>query len=488
MQASIPFFCLADAENSFKQPGDPVNCDGAAEKSDRMNGLELKVVSRQLCRRIVKIVGAAGLLIGFGQPAFAAPTQLNKITAPDGVSNDFFGYSVLLSEGDLFVGAQRRIDKNGAVYVYPAGRSYASPWSIIEPPSGNGNYFGTRILRQGDTLLISAQRSSAGAKNGGAVYVYEKDPESGVWNLRQTLVAQDAASDDWFGNAMAIHENELLIGAPRRDLGETLDAGSVYVFRRDAAGQWAQKQVLAPQDPTAQGFFGASVALQAGKALVGMPGHDTASATNVGLAYAFTAGGAGTWSLGQTLDAPEQLPRAGFGSAVAMASEQAVIAAPSGEDGGSVYALSQQGGSWSVAQRMVPEGGFQGLQFGFSVALSPNGQHLAVGAPGAVSAGFDAGEIHRYDAQAPGSFAVAGAPLVSEDLASRDFFGAAVCVTNDRTVVAGVRLDDDMGTSSGSAYIFGESEPAPAPVAPLGALLVGFGALLALRRTGSYHA
>lgn len=448
-----------------------------------MNGLEFKVAFRQLCRAIWKPAGTAALVFGLGlsHPALAA-SQLNKITAPDGESRDFFGYSVLLSEGDLFVSAQRRLDKNGAVYIYPAGSSYASPASIIEPPSGSENYFGTRMLRQGDTLLISAQRSSAGFASGGAVYVYQKDTASGAWNLDQTLVAQDAAQDDWFGNSMAIHNDELLIGAPRRDIDGVSNAGGVYVFRRDTEGKWAQQQVLAPQTPTSQGLFGASVALKAGRALVGMPGHDTESLSNVGVAFAYTSNEAGSWALTQTLEAPEPLSQAGLGSSLAMASDQAVIAAPNGQDGGSVYTLTEQDGSWSLAQRIQTAAGFQGLQFGFSVSLSPNGQHLAVGAPGAVTAGFDAGEIYRYEAQAPGSFAIVGEPLVTEDLASRDFLGSAVYVTDDRTLVAGVRLDDDLGSSSGSAYIFGQADPASAPVAPLGALIVGIGGLVALRR------
>lgn len=448
-----------------------------------MNGLEFKVAFRQLCRAIWKPAGTAALVLGLGlsQPVFAA-SQLNKITAPDGASRDFFGYCVLLSEGDLFVSAQRRLDKNGAVYVYPAGNDYASPGSIIEPPSGTENYFGTRMLRQGDTLFISAQRSSAGFASAGAVYVYRKDAASGAWNLSQTLVAQDAAQNDWFGNSMAIHNDELLIGAPRRDIDGIRDAGGVYVFRRDGEGEWAQQQVLAPQSPTSQGMFGTSVALQTGRALVGMPGYDTDSLSNVGVALAYTANEAGTWTLAQTLEVPEPLSQAGFGSSLAMASDQAVIAAPNGEDGGSVYTLTEQDGAWSLSQRIQPEGGFQGLQFGYSLSLSPSGQYLAVGAPGAVSVGFDAGAIYRYDAQTLGSFVMVGEPLVTEDLASRDFLGSAVYMTDDRTLLAGVRLDDDLGSSSGSAYIFGQADPPSAPVAPVGALLVGFGGLVALRR------
>lgn len=446
-----------------------------------MNGIEMKVALRRLGRSTIKSTGVAALLLGLVvvQPAIAA-TQTQKITAPDGESSDFFGYSVLMSQGDLFVGAQGRDSRNGAVYVYPAGGGYASAASIIEPPSGTRNYFGTRILRQGDSLFVSGQRSGEAATSAGAVYVYQKDA-SGAWNLSQTLTATAPGSNDWFGNALAIENDRLLIGAPRRDLDGVLDVGAVYAFTRDGSGQWSENAVIIPDTPTAQGEFGASVALKNGRALVGMPGYGQAFAKS-GIAYAYSVDSGGVWTLAQTLEPTTPSERAGFGSSVAMAGEQAVIAAPNENSGGSVYALTQSEGSWAISQRLESAEGFQGLQFGFSVGLSPSGQHLAVGAPGAITPGFNSGEIHLFKAQGAGTFVSDGPVLETEDLATRDYLGSALSVTDEQVVVAGVRLDDDKGSSSGSVYLFESEETPSAPVAPLGFLLLGAGGLLALRR------
>ncbi len=49
------------------------------------------------------------------------------------------------------------------------------------------------------------------------------------------------------------------------------------------------------------------------------------------------------------------------------------------------------------------------------------------------------------------------AELVPTDLATQDQFGNAVAITSDRALV-GCALDDDLGSSSGSAYIF-ERQP-----------------------------
>lgn len=427
--------------------------------------------------------GAAAFLLGLGlsQPAHAT-TQLQKITASDGASDDQFGYAVLLSQGDLFVSARGRSSNNGAVYVYPEGTSYDAPATILEPPAETTrNYFGTRILRQGDTLFVSAQRSSAAKLSAGAVFVYEKDA-SGAWNLTQTLTASVPGSNDWFGNALAVQNDRLLIGAPRRDVGGVRDVGSVYAFTRDAGGQWVESAVIEPDAQNAQGFFGASVAILDDRALVGMPGYDSPTLNNAGLAYAYSWSEAGAWTLAQTLEATTPSDRAAFGSSVSMAQGKAIVAAPSEANGGSVYVLQNQEESWVIAQRLESTEGFLGLQFGYSMSLSPNGEHLAVGAIGATEPSFDAGEIHLFDADSSGTFASSGPVLLTSDLAGRDGLGAAVHMTNDKVVVAGVRLDDDRGSSSGSVYIFGEPEAPPAPVAPLGLLVLGFGGMVALRK------
>lgn len=447
-----------------------------------------------------KIIVSATLLAGFAcaSPVLASP-QLQKIVASDGVARDLFGYSVLRAEGDLFIGAQHRSDKDGAVYVYSAGSDYQSPDAILVPPPGVGasNYFGTAIARKGNELFIGAQRSNAGTTGAGAVFVFQKSSTSGMWNHSQTLVAtgteengEAGASGDWFGNAIAIHGKVLLIGAPRHEVDGVSKAGAVYEFVQQENGAWVQSSMLALLAPVSNDQFGASVAIQDGKALVGMPGYDATVDVNgeaqevrdAGRVFAYNVGPVGGLTQTQIIDADPVLARAAFGTSVKIAQNKAVVGSPYEPSGGAVYAYTNQEGNWNATQRLLPDNGFFGLQFGFAVSLSPNGQQLAVGAPGAVDPGFDSGEVHRFRAEGSSSWVSLGAPLVSDDLASRDFLGTSVSAADDSTVAAGARLDDDKGSSSGSVYIFDATKPLYAPVAPLGALLLGFGGLVALRR------
>lgn len=445
-----------------------------------------------------KIMVSTTLLAAFAcaSPVLASP-QLNKIVAEDGSAGDLFGYSVLRSEGDLFIGAQHRSNKNGAVYIFSAGSDYQTPDAVIEPPSGSGNYFGTEIARRGNNLFIGAQRSSAGTTGAGAVYVYQKSSTSGEWNLAQTLVAtgtpengEAGVRNDWFGDSLAVHGNVLLIGAPRRSVDGVAGAGAVYEFVLQTNGSWAQSSMLAPLAPVANGKFGQSLAIYDGKALIGMPGFDgsisvdgeTQSVRDSGMVFAYNVGPQGGMTQTQLLEPDPKLDRAGFGNALAIVADKAVIAAPNEPTGGAIYAYKNQEGDWNSTQRLLPSNGFFGLQFGFSVSMSPNGTQLAVGAPGALEPGFDSGEVHRFQADGAQGWVSLGAPLVSDDLASRDFLGSAVYAADDATVFAAARLDDDKGSSSGSVYIFDATKPLYAPVAPIGALLLGLGGLVAIRR------
>lgn len=425
-----------------------------------------------------------------GSSAWAA-TQTRKLTVPDGASRDNFGYSVLLSQGDLFVGAQRRSGDNGALYAYFGDLSGETAPVEFLPPTGTRNFYGTSVVRQGDTLIIGAQRSAQAASQGGAAYVYTKD-EAGAWTLVQTLTASDAATGDHFSHSMAISGDTLWVGAPRKTVDGKRDAGAVYVFTRGEDGQWVQSASFTSAQPEVSDQFGITVAVWDGHALVGAPGVDLGDQVNVGVVRAFARDEEGNWTQGQDIQAPELSARAAFGTSVAMHAQGAVIGAPvdgvASPEGaaGAVYSINLQEGAWTHAQALTPQDNpTQGLQFGFRVSASPNGEHLVVGAPGALTPGFNAGIAYTFSKTEEGAWG-AGRSFQPEDVAGRDLVGSAVSIADDGSFALGVRGDDDKGSMSGSAYLFApKPEPAPAPVAPLGVLLIGAAGLWGLGRRRS---
>lgn len=474
--------------------------------------------------RLGLVRGLSGLFT-LGLSLVAAPDalaaqELGKITPEDGARSDRFGSSVLLSGEDLFVGAPRRANK-GAVYAYLGDISGNTAPVVFEPETGTGSYFGASLLRQGNELFIGVQRAekppvveekevvvdgvptvqeevlAPAVFEAGAIQVYSKD-EAGSWNLSQTLHAKEALVSDFFSESMAVSGDLLVVGASRRDAdAATRDSGAVFVFERAEDGTWTEDQVLTPPVLTATGRFGYQVATNGQQIVVSMIGHDilvpgpeeddplVVGTRDAGIVYVYERDQNGDWVKVQDILAPNPQEVAAFGSAVELRGGRLHVSAPSDNVGGllsgSVYTLEQGEEGWTHVQRIDPPVPEDGMLFGLDLSVSPAGRFMAVGAAGASNKLTSGGEILVYEVQAGrGWKSEPVEKLVTSDLARRDYVGSAVSILDDGTTVAGVRNDDDNGSSSGSVYRFGSF--AFAPVAPFGVLALGAAGLLVLGR------
>ena len=78
-------------------------------------------------------------------------------------------------------------------------------------------------------------------------------------------MGSDIEPNDWFGMSLAIEGDVVLIGSPRKD-GNT---GAVYVFRLEETGAWTEQAKLTGAGTAVNSRFGSSVALRAGRAIIG---------------------------------------------------------------------------------------------------------------------------------------------------------------------------------------------------------------------------
>jgi hypothetical protein len=185
-----------------------------------------------------------------------------------------------------------------------------------------------------------------------------------------------------------------MVGAPAAANG----AGQVLVYVRDSAG-WPStpSAVLSPPAGTT-GQFGASIALsQDGSvAAIGAPGGGPGT-TAVGTVYIFelASSGAGPTGTGPasypaapsaTIPAPGGMGgKFGFSVALTYDGNTLVAGAPVAGDG-EAFVFTRHGGTWatSPSATLLPAAGTDnGGEFGSSVALSSTGQDAVVGAPGA---------------------------------------------------------------------------------------------------------
>lgn len=144
-----------------------------------------------------------------------------------------------------------------------------------------------------------------------------------------------------------------------------------------------------------------------------------------------------------------------FGGAVAVRGARALVGAESHEGAteasGAAFVLElQPNGSWLEVAELFALDGALGDDFGSAVSL---GQDRAlVGAIADDDLGVTSGSAYVFERQAGGTWLQA-AKLAPLDLAAQDYFGGAVAVDGDRALV-GAWGDDDGGSLTGSAYVF----------------------------------
>ena len=186
------------------------------------------------------------------------------------ISSD--GASSLALDGDtLLLGRSQNSSAPGVVQIHRRDQGGANQWGLVKTltPSDSalGDSFGASVALDGDTALVGAPRSFAGAP--GSAYVFERDLGGAEqWGQRRRLVDPGAQVGDRAGSSVALEGGVALVGAPRRGTVSP-QPGSALAFERDLGGpdQWGFAAALAPRDP--QAYFGERVALRDGLALVG---------------------------------------------------------------------------------------------------------------------------------------------------------------------------------------------------------------------------
>ncbi len=88
----------------------------------------------------------------------------------------------------------------------------------------------------------------------GQAFIYEK--KNGNWELTLPfLTASDGEAGDFFGNVVAIGENDVFIASDFKDIGANTSQGKVYVFRM-VNGVWSEVQTLQNANGVAFEGFG----------------------------------------------------------------------------------------------------------------------------------------------------------------------------------------------------------------------------------------
>ena len=422
---------------------------------------------------------------------------------------DGFGRAVAISGETAVVGAWSDnilgFQSEGAVYVLERGipswhgdlgtaKSY-SEWGmagriIPSDPAPTGS-FGLSVDIEGDRIVVGAPREHHPMQpNGGAVYVFERDlGGAGNWGERAKLTASDPSSFAYFGEAVSLSGDTLLVGA-------TQDAnnGSAYLFERNLGGPdaWGQAAKLVGDAGSAH-QFGASVSLHLDTAVVGSWNDGDGSA------YVFERdlGGAGAW--GQAVKLVPSVTSSGmrFGRAVSIYGDVIGVGAPLHDknqftpDSGRVFSFFRDlggAGAWGEGAGMST--GEAGARFGESLAIS--GDVAFIGAPGADHPDqVDCGAAHRFDRalMVPNSWGLTSQHFPGDPAGDSDF-GIAVDI-DGMVMIAGGRDDQIEPTALGwttgpnSARVFEGFQPSGVSYCTAGLSASGCQATLSALGTAS---
>jgi hypothetical protein len=319
----------------------------------------------------------------------------------------------------------------------------------------SGDGFGVSVAIDGDTAVVGAYADGGERPLAGAAYVFTRN--GGSWDLQQKLTASDAQFFDYFGYAVAISGETILVGAMLHDGGGVSDSGAAYVFTR-SAGVWTEQQKLVAGDAGAGDRFGNSVAIDGDVAVVGAFSDDTAAGADAGSAYVFVRSG-DVWTQQQKLTAPDAAANDFFGWGLGLDGDTLIVGAyqkdlPSYPDAGAAYVYTHSGGVWSHQQTLTSPTPAAGDGFGSSVAL--RGDTAVVGAyADDTAAGIDAGSAFVFTRS--GSIWTAVQQISAADGAAGDGFGVSVGIDVDTIVVGSYQSDTAAGADAGAAYVFRES-------------------------------
>ena len=327
---------------------------------------------------------------------------------------------------------------------------------VVASDGEESDLFGWAAAIDGTMAVVGAVTDDAPLIRSGSAYVYTYDGP--MWYQQQKLLAADADEDDYFGCAVSLSGDTMLIGAYNEGnsgVGVPNGTGAAYVFRFDGAS-WVQQAKLLALDGSPYEYFGWSVAVSGDIAVVGVLQDDW----SYGSAYVFRRYDSGTpfdpmddYWLEEAKLIPGDQPLGAHGRSVAVSGETVLI----GADNDTVYVFRREGPTWVEHTQLQASDGEDGDWFGYSLASS--GNSAIIGSREDNHEGIPSGSAYVFRLDDNGTptdptddIWVQQAKLLAVDRCPWDRFGYSVSISDDTAVVGAIshRLVDDFG----AAYVF----------------------------------
>jgi len=311
-----------------------------------------------------------------------------------------------------------------------------------------GDQFGSAVAIQGNVAVVGAPWDAPMGVASGAAYVFEKT-NSG-WQLQQKLTADESAVFRLFGASVAIDGDRIVVGAYGEPNPDNF-AGAAYVFVRSGA-TWVLEQKLTGSENSAADAFGLAVAIDGDTIVCGAYGNSDFGQSEVGSAYVFRRTQNG-WVEQQELTASDAAPLMRFALSVGVSGGTIVVGGDGNSElgfySGAIYVFTFDGSHWTEQQKLHAQDATASASFGYHVAIS--GDTIVAGAPQDSVGTLMLGAAYVFSRKTNGWSQ--DRKLVGKDTNAFDGFGLRVAVDED-TIVVGSPNDSELAFRGGSAYVY----------------------------------
>lgn len=344
--------------------------------------------------------------------------ETKTLRANDEKKYNHFGCSVAISGNTLVIGSYKDDDlasNSGAVYVFEklSFQTWLNSWQAtkLKAPNGHVNdYFGFSVDISDNAIIIGSYADDTKSNNAGSAYLFFK-PSSGFWvnsSIKKfKITAPNSQANDLFGYSVAIDKSRIIIGAYADDVDGVSNAGSAHLFGyyyfRGILRVYHQKQLTAI-DPNAYANFGRSVDILGSSIIIGADGNDE-NGLGSGAAYIFNKDPSASWS--ELSFAKKLMPRDGksgnwFGYDVAISQNTIVVGSYLDDNGksnsGSAYVFKKKPiQNWSnslTSKKITSSDSASGDLFGVSVGV--DNDTVLVGANGNDDKGYASGSSYVF--------------------------------------------------------------------------------------------
>lgn len=228
--------------------------------------------------------------------------------------------SMDVENNTIVAGAPGTLDWTGAVYVFEReGEIWIEKQKILAPESVLYSNFGIGVSISGNYLAAGASGENNGA---GKVYIYEKNQE-GLWNFTQEIQASDAHLNTYFGNAISISGDQMVVGAYAEGHGSN-NFAAAYIYERNDSGQWIEIQKISGSESTEDSFFAWMCEMKGNRMIISEP-HIYGFEPGKVLVYEKMS--EGVWEEIQSLTPAEDIIEDSFGWSIAMHEDELIIGA-----------------------------------------------------------------------------------------------------------------------------------------------------------------